>query len=987
MKTRFLQTLKLILTLTILQGIFGVQPIYAQFPSIRNFSAQDYGGGTQNWQVMQSLQGYTFVANNLGVMVFNGASWDVRPVPNNTNVHAIASDAKGDRFYVGAIEEFGYFVNTPPLRTAEYVSIAQKLPASERRFKDIWKICVLPDRRVIFQSAQHLFIYNPASDRVATIALQNKITDMSLAGNHLYVSTEIEIFHLSGDRLIPLAGSREIAARKVVGVFLEKDGDPVFTTRKSGFFRYQHDGFRTYHIPRLSEALTHVNIYSVAANDRQIAIGTIGEGLYVWDRLKGSLHHLDRRNGLRNNTVLGIMIDSDNNIWTALDNGLSYIIFDSPFMNIFTDANGIGTGYASQPFHDRLYLGTNEGLYHIPLPGDFSNHTFNPVKVAGVTGQIWTLTKIGDTLFCGADAGAFIISGNSATPISGMSSTWGFRPYPGRDDIIIASLYDGFAVIKRDGSEWKLSHKIEGINESTINFEIDSHGILWYSHWLQGVYRLTLSSDLKQTTGMEYFNASNQLPSDDNNLISKIDGLVYISAADGYYVYSPAKSSGFKGGRLLRQHWLEKLFPTEGITTRLFQTTDGNLWAYRPQYLAFAQRNKNIANLAAKGAYSVNRFYYAATVGKLQMNLGNISYLPGGLTVMSQDEGFFIVDPNVTTPPGRNVWINFVHSKPGEGEESIESFPFRDDNNSKTFEVRHSESSLTFEFAIPQYREAAAVEFATWIEGYEKGFTPYSPLTYRDIAHIPPGKYTFHVKARDMITGKTSESTIEFRVRPEWYETWWARTIAVILIGVAIYFIIEGLKKWIMSRIERRRIEEEKERIKKEEHERAIQERAAAIENNERLNREIKQKSKELAGSDLYNQKRGDTLRETEDALTRILRESSSTDSTESVLKRIREVRQDIRSRSAEEQSLERIDENFNLIFDDLLTKLAEQYPALTRNDIRLCSYLKLNMSSKEIASLMHLSERSVESNRYRLRKKLGMESGKSFSDFFKGIS
>ena len=228
MKTRFLQTLKLILTLTILQGIFGVQPIYAQFPSIRNFSAQDYGGGTQNWQVMQSLQGYTFVANNLGVMVFNGASWDVRPVPNNTNVHAIASDAKGDRFYVGAIEEFGYFINTPPLRTAEYVSIAQKLPASERRFKDIWKTCVLPDRRVIFQSAQHLFIYNPASDRVATIALQNKITDMSLAGNHLYVSTEIEIFHLSGDRLIPLAGSRDIAARKVVGVFLEKDGDPVY---------------------------------------------------------------------------------------------------------------------------------------------------------------------------------------------------------------------------------------------------------------------------------------------------------------------------------------------------------------------------------------------------------------------------------------------------------------------------------------------------------------------------------------------------------------------------------------------------------------------------------------------------------------------------------------------------------------------------------------------------------------------------------------
>ena len=75
-----------------------------------------------------------------------------------------------------------------------------------------------------------------------------------------------------------------------------------------------------------------------------------------------------------------------------------------------------------------------------------------------------------------------------------------------------------------------------------------------------------------------------------------------------------------------------------------------------------------------------------------------------------------------------------------------------------------------------------------------------------------------------------------------------------------------------------------------------------------------------------------------------------------------------------------------NIAFDDMLTKLVRRYPKLSRTDIKLCSYLKLNLSSKEIAALMNISERSVESSRYRLRKKLGMASGQSFAEFFASL-
>ena len=56
-----------------------------------------------------------------------------------------------------------------------------------------------------------------------------------------------------------------------------------------------------------------------------------------------------------------------------------------------------------------------------------------------------------------------------------------------------------------------------------------------------------------------------------------------------------------------------------------------------------------------------------------------------------------------------------------------------------------------------------------------------------------------------------------------------------------------------------------------------------------------------------------------------------------------------------------------------MLDRLRVRYPQLSQTDLRMCVYIKLNLSTKEIAELMNISPRSVEMARYRLRKKLGL--------------
>ena len=78
--------------------------------------------------------------------------------------------------------------------------------------------------------------------------------------------------------------------------------------------------------------------------------------------------------------------------------------------------------------------------------------------------------------------------------------------------------------------------------------------------------------------------------------------------------------------------------------------------------------------------------------------------------------------------------------------------------------------------------------------------------------------------------------------------------------------------------------------------------------------------------------------------------------------------------------------DNFSIHFDkvhaDFLKRLKKDYPKLSPKDQKLAAYLRMNLSSKEIAPLLNISVRGVEISRYRLRKKLGLTTGTNLSEW-----
>jgi DNA-binding CsgD family transcriptional regulator len=135
---------------------------------------------------------------------------------------------------------------------------------------------------------------------------------------------------------------------------------------------------------------------------------------------------------------------------------------------------------------------------------------------------------------------------------------------------------------------------------------------------------------------------------------------------------------------------------------------------------------------------------------------------------------------------------------------------------------------------------------------------------------------------------------------------------------------------------------------------------------NEKLILDVDLKNKELAATSMNLNSKNELLAFIKDDL----KKNSETNTSLSVKSVIRTINKNI----TEEDSWKVFKEAFDNADKDFLKKIKQAHSSLTPNDLRLCAYLRLNLSSKEIAPLLNISLRSVEIKRYRLRKKMNLD-------------
>jgi len=901
-----------------------------QLPPIVKYSKEVYNAGIQNWMISQDNQRFMYFANNEGLLEFNGSKWILNPSPNETIIRSVK--CINDKIYTGAFMEFGYWERAENGELI-YTSLSNSIKSKIKDDEQFWGIFPF-DNYILFQSLEKIYAYNTKSKLFTIIEPKSTIIKAFKTTNGIYFQTKDGLFEIDQGKSKLFLSSQVINQNKLITIFETTNG-LLLVTQKQGIYKY-NNGLLTKFVTDIDAQIQQTNIYSSQLlSDQSIALGSISNGIFIISKEGKKLYHITQNSGLSNNTALSLFEDLDKNLWIGLDNGINCLNIKSPINSYLDNTGVLGAIYTSVTHNNKLYIGTNQGLFFKDL-NSMSKFEF----VQNTKGQVWSLFSYQNTLFCGHDSGTYIVNGANANLIYSGSGTWSFEPYGANSNFILQGNYNGISVLEKQSNNWVYKNKIKGFDYSSKHFEILGKNEIYVSHEYKGVYKFTIDPSISNASAITKYKSPKK---GKNASLVKYNNSIYYASKEGVFkLNTPTK-------KFIKDESLSAIFQNdEYVTGKMIVDKSNKLWFFTKNYIHYYSSGKLSSELK-KSSLPI-----PSSLTNSMPGYENILQLEDNNYLIGTTDGYYILKNDDFKFNNNKVSIfritnTVVNSKPN--------------NLSIDDEVTlsHDQNNLAFHFTVPEYDKYINAEYQYKLEGLNNEWSDWSFNSQVIFENLPAGNYTFSVRAKVANSITDNVATFSFVIRKPWYANTFAKLFYFLLLIVLGYYIHklyteyhEKLHQKIITEnnilLELKELENEQKIMKIK---------------NEQLIQDVDKKNKELAVSTMNLIKKTELLNIIKGDL------KSSTDSTTN--RSIKSVISTINKNVKEENTWNVFKEAFDSADNNFLKKVKESHPALTPNDLRLCAYLRLNLSSKEIAPLLNISVRSIEIKRYRLRKKMNL--------------
>ena len=958
----------LVLLIFLVFNLFFIPSGYADdirnvgVPFIQNFSKSAYGSGNQNWSITKDKSGLMYFGNAQGLLTYDGRSWAEYMMPDRQIVRSVAADGSG-RIFTGSYGSFGYWKASKG--HMRYTPLSNLISNPQQLNEEIWKIYI-DHNRVLFQSFSAIYIYQ--NNKIQVVKAPGAFLFLHQVGQRFFVEVLNKgLYELVGTKLQPLPYSGDPLPADVLSILPYKNGSLLIGTKKNSLFVY--DGTR--YQPFQTEAADFLKSYQlnngVQVMGTYYAYGTILNGLVIIDANGKVVQRINKSSGLQNNTVLSMYVDKDQNLWAGLDNGIDRIELNSPLYYYFDKIGQLGTVYSSLIYKNNIYLGTNQGLFYSTWnPG--SGDAFNFRLIPNSQGQVWELTEIDGQLLCGHNDGTFRVNDGKMERLSSVSGGWTIKKLQRNPDYLIQGTYNGLVLYKKNSAgQWTFYSKIANFGAPSRFVEQDARGDLWVSDAYKGLYRLSLSPDLKKVVSSTYFDQRNGLPGSYNINVFTFENKLVFSSDKGFYSYDD-----------ISNHF----YPYTALNKNLgaFAASNRIINADNKKYWFINHGKTGLADFSVPGRIQIESNLFRVLDGRMVQYYENISKISNQLYLISVDDGFVVYDGS--SPAAKRIG--------SAGDVLIRNiYDLTDKYRSWTdgslpegiLDIPYSRNNLRITYALPYYRQAA-IKYQFFLKGFSKEWSEWNTASQKDFTNLSWGNYTFMVRAsiNGQASGKTSE--FSFRIHPPFYASKWAILIYIVL-GAAVLYLLKKLYKRKLLKDQMQiteRLQQEKEAFLKKEAE-ANEEQIIRLE-REKLQAELASKSRELANSAMSLVYKNELLQKLSQEIAK-LKDIQGAKIPEEQQRKIQNV---INDGMNDQRDWDLFENSFNDAHESFFKKLKEQHPDLVPNDLKLCAFLHMNMSSKEMASLLNISLRGVEIRRYRLRKKLNVPHDKNLVEFLMGI-
>jgi DNA-binding CsgD family transcriptional regulator len=936
-----------------LLSTYSTSAINGKYP-IQNFTPKDYKAGIQNIDFAQNRNMALFVANNLGVLSYNGNEWEVRAFESGKKVRSLAFDENTNRLYVGSQGTFGYYD-----ADWNYVSLIEKIPLDHRDFDEVWDV-FLANSKVYFCTFQGIYEFDGQS--VSVIIHEAGLDRSFCINNNLFTQNQQgALFEIKEKLLVPSYPQHQ-TNQIIASIIPHEEGYLLFYNSGEIEFSTAFGATSKYH--DLVDALQgkYVN-HVLQLSDTRLVISTQTAGLFLFDLQEEVFENITTQDGLQTNACLRAFQDHAGNLWVGMQNGIALVGINSPMRFINQEINIEGSGYDAYEVEEGTYYTTSNGIYF--LAKNATQSKFLP----GTEGPAYGIQKITGKLYAGHHTGLFLLENENAKRLADTDGLWQVKQLRAKPEFAIGGTYSGLYLFKlNEKLELAAVQKIDGFNESSRFFEEDQKGNIWVGQFYKGLYQLELSEALTEAS-VKKVTAEDGAPIDEQIILSKIDNELYLATRKG-------------------------LYQIDQMTDRIVKPSQfSEDIGEQPIYLLAQDNQKNIHVIAEN------------TVGFFkQVSTNNYIFVPSSLFQLRYSFNNDLLNVSVNTDDGVlfNANEGFIHysteledrlfdEKPllvkkvfSVTEDSIlyarnpfEAIP----ENEKKIVVSHRAKVLQFYVESFQYKNINNQQFRYFLKGFDENFGEWTNVTIKEYTNLLEGNYEFLVQTKNNIGVTTSSQPLFLVVKPPFHRSLWAKILYVV-VGILTLLLVSMYQR---RRYNRKAKEAEKtkqlELAKKQQElieiEQKKEQELLALE-EDKMKIELRHLNNLLAASTMNLVVKNEFIETIKEKIQEVNRKGKNKETKQALEQIVKEINITLRL----QEDWEQFEYHFDQVHGDFLNRLREEYHDLSPNEQKLCAFLRLNLNSKDIANLMGVSLRGVEVARYRLRKKLGVNTGQNLSKF-----
>ncbi|MFY0602573.1 MAG: LuxR family transcriptional regulator [Flavobacteriaceae bacterium] len=907
-----------------------------ELPPIQTFMPELYGAEDQNWSIDQGSDESIYFANNKGLLMYNGTKWRIYNSSNGSIIRSVK--VIQDQIYTGSYMDFGFW-EKDEYGALKYTSLVARKDLELMEDEEFWNILKL-EHWLLFQSLDRIYIYDTRSETFHVINSKTTITKIFKVDASIYFQKINQgIFKFENGKETLVTNHINVRDRIVINIF-DEGNNLLFQTKEDGLFIQK----KSQVVPwdsNLNLKLSKYSVYSsIRLKNGAYLLGTVSNGVIYINSGKKITYQINQSMGLGNNTVLSLFEDKNKNVWLGLDHGINNINFNAPF-KVYKDNLGVlGTVYTTLANNNILYIGTNQGLFYK------EQNTKDIFKfIEGTEGQVWSLSKLKNTIFCGHDKGTFIITNKIAKRISSETGTWKIKEIKNRPNLMLQGNYNGLYVLEKKNNTWQLRNKLKGFDISSRYIEFTDSNELLVSHEHKGVYLLKIDADFRRITSFVKTKIHKSIKSS----LSNYNGKVVYGTNQGVYYYN-TRIRDFSKDSILSKLYLSKVYSSGKLVT-----TNNKLFTFTGNNIAYAQQGKLSSD------YQILQLPLPNSVRQTKDGFENILYLDNDKYLIGTTRGYIIADLEKRNQTKYQIKLDEISKNSINGISQSLSLI------SKEPELKNNENHIKVSFSVSNFSKYLPTLYQYRLAGFNNNWSDWSAKSTVFFENLPHGEYTFEAKAK--VGNAETNNTIRYRFFIE--KPWYLKPSAVILYFFFGFLVVVSIhllnRRYYKNQRKKLLLQKEKEfEIKQLENDQQLMHFK-----NLDLQRDIEIKNRELGMSAMNLIKRNELL-------STIKKELSATDSTEDLHKVVKLINKNLNTND----DWKLFEEAFNNTDKDFIKKLKSKHTKLTSNDLRLCTYLRLNLSSKEIAPLLNISLRSVEVKRYRLRKKMNLPHETSLSNY-----